>query len=99
MPVARQLDGYFDTELCHLDLVELRDLEFLPSTGGQDREPVQCELVLVIAAGDEAVHGNRAQARSKQATTRQLLTIIIIILFWRFPLFVTLTELVVQRKR
>ena len=37
----------------HLNLVELRDLEFLRGAAGQNRELVQREFVLVIAAGDD----------------------------------------------
>jgi len=38
----------------------LRDLEFLRSAAWQYRELVQCEFMLVIAAGDEAVNGTFA---------------------------------------
>jgi hypothetical protein len=45
----------------YLDLVELRGLEFLRGADRQYRKLVQREFVLVIAAGDEAVHGNHVQ--------------------------------------
>jgi hypothetical protein len=61
MPVVRQLDGYFDTDSRDLNLVELRDLEFLRGAAGKYRKLVQRELVLVIAASNEAVHGNHVQ--------------------------------------
>ena len=45
------------SDLRHLDLVELSDLEFLRGAAGQDRELVQREFVLVIATGDEPSTG------------------------------------------
>jgi hypothetical protein len=58
---ARELSG-------NPDLVELRDLEFLRGAAGQDRELVQREFVLVIAAGDEAVYRNHAQKDAVQVS-------------------------------
>jgi hypothetical protein len=44
----------------NLDLVEFGYLEFCRGAARQYRKLVQREFVLVIAAGDEAVHGNHA---------------------------------------
>jgi hypothetical protein len=80
----------------HLDLVELRDLEFLRSAAGQYRELVQGEFVLVIAPGDEGVNWNHVQnvptlvaaisTRSGAAeTARELLTFLVRPSFrWKF---------------
>jgi len=43
-----------------LNLIELRDLEFLCGTARQDRELMQGKFVLVIAAGDQAVYRDHA---------------------------------------
>jgi hypothetical protein len=52
----------------HLNLVELRDFEFLRGAAGQYCELMQGEFVLVVAADHEAVYRNQAQKDAVQVS-------------------------------